>query len=170
VHAYSRRTAAGAIEAIKDFSAVVRKDSTHAGAWTGLAQSYVRAYGRNFDVPGVSRDSMVHLAVAAVERALAADPRSTEAWVAQAMVSRMTDPTNLEPALRSLRRALSLDSTLGQAWHNYAVTLADRGDFPGAISAWRRCVTVAPARRRGRVPGAGPLLAPRIRQRGGLGG
>jgi len=139
-----RRTSAGAIEAIREYNAVVRRDSTYQPAWSGLAKTYVRAYIRNFTLPGIPRDSMLSLAVRSVERALAVDSMSAEAWVAQAQVSRAVDPTELPPAFRAVRRAITLDSLSGPGWHTLALSLAETGDFPGAMAAWQRCVTVAP--------------------------
>jgi Tfp pilus assembly protein PilF len=104
----------------------------------------VRAYGRNFTLPGVSRDSTVHLAVSAVDRALAADSNAVEAWVAEALVSRILDPTNAGPTLKAIRRALALDSTSGTAWHWYAITLADGGDLSAAHRAWHAGALRAP--------------------------
>ncbi|HEX3233507.1 MAG TPA: protein kinase [Gemmatimonadales bacterium] len=143
-HSLDRRTRAGVVAAITDYSAIVRRDSTHEPAWTGLAKAYVRAYIRNFSLPGISRDSTLRLAVLAVERARAADSGSAEAWVAQAMVSRAVDPTDLTPAFRAIRRALVLDSASGPAWHVLAMSMAETGDFTGAMKAWHRSVTVAP--------------------------
>lgn len=143
-HSLDRRTRAGVLAAIADYSAVVRRDSTHEPAWTGLSKSYIRAYIRNYPLPGISHDSTLRLAVWAVERALATNPGSAEAWVAQAMVSRAVDPTDLTPAFRAVRRALALDSTSGPAWHNLALNLAETGNFPGAMSAWHRSMAVAP--------------------------
>jgi tetratricopeptide (TPR) repeat protein len=144
-NSYDQRTAAGTIAAFKDFSAAVQRDSGYAAAWTGLAKTCVRAYNRNFSLPGVSRDSVLHLEVVAAERALATDSASADAWVAQALVSHDIDPTELSPLFRALDRAIGLDSAFGPAWNQLAMTRAESGDFPGALKAWRRCVTVAPA-------------------------
>lgn len=144
-HGLDRRTSAGAIEAITEYSAVVQRDSALEPAWTGLAKTYVRSYIRNFTLPGISRDSMLSLAVKSVERARAADPMSAEAWVAQAMVSRSVDPTDLTPALRAIRRALALDSLSGPGWQTLGMILAERGDFPAAMAAWQRAMVAAPS-------------------------
>ncbi len=145
MRSYSRRTASGALEAIRGFQAALARDSAFAPAWTGLAMTYWRVYLRHLSLPGIPRDSAIKLGVIAADRALAADSGSAEAWMAQAVVSRIVDPTDVMPALRSLRRALALDSTSGPVWHQYALTLAELGDYPGALAAWRRCTAVAPA-------------------------
>jgi len=145
LRSYNRRTPAATLEAARGFSAAVQRDSTYADAWTGLALTYVRAYGRAFPLPGISRDSLPQMAVAAVDRALAVNPQSSDAWLAQSQVSAFIDPTDRRPTLRSVRRALELDSTSVTAWHVLALTLAETGDFEGAESAWRRSVILNPA-------------------------
>jgi len=66
-------------------------------------------------------------------------------------VSRDIDPTDLTPVFGALRRAMALDSTLGQAWNWLALSRAESGDFQGAMEAWRRCVRVAPTYAEGLV-------------------
>ena len=142
---YDRRTSAGIAEAVAAFSAAIMRDSAYAPAWNGLAKTYVRAYERPFSIPGVSRDSVLALAVTAVQRALAADSGSTDTWVTQSLLSRDIDPTDDKPVLRSLRRAIALDSTSAPAWHWLAMALAESQDFTGALTAWRRSVRIDPA-------------------------
>ena len=145
VRGYDRRTSAGITDAIAAFSAAIKRDSGYAPAWNGLAKSYVRAYERPFPMPGVSRDSMLALAVTAVQRALAADSGSTDTWVTQSLLSRNIDPTDDQPVIRSLRRAIALDSTDAPAWHFLALSLAETRDLTGALLAWRHCVTLNPS-------------------------
>ncbi len=145
VHEYDKRTPAGIADAVKAFTAAVQRDSTYAEAWAGLAKTYVRAYGRRFVFPGMARDSVLRLAVAAADRALGADRRSADAWVTQASVSRIVDPTDLTPVFRSLRQALALDSSNVLAWDLLALSLAESGDLDGALRGWRRSVSTDPS-------------------------
>ncbi|MGH7702706.1 MAG: protein kinase domain-containing protein, partial [Gemmatimonadales bacterium] len=142
---YQKRTPAGLAEAIQAFTAAVRRDSTYAAAWTGLAKCYARANERRFLFPGEASDSVVRLAVQAVDRALALDRRNADTWVTQAIVSRQVNPTDLAPTLRSIRQALALDSSNAEAWHFLALSLAESGDLEAALPAWRRSVTVDPS-------------------------
>jgi tetratricopeptide (TPR) repeat protein len=144
LHAYEQRTPAGGAEAVQEFSAAVARDSSYSEAWAGLAKAYVRACERGF-FHAASRDSLVRLAVSASDRALAADPSSADAWATQAAVSRVVDPTDVTPALKSARRALALDSTNASAWHFLALSLAERGDMDGAFQAWRRAIAANPS-------------------------
>jgi len=141
---YARRTAAGNADAIAAFTAAAKADSTYSLAWSGLARTYVQAYARRFQVQELSWDSVVQLAVVSASAALAADSTSADAWLAQAMVSRLIDPTDVGPSTRAARKALLLDSTLAPAWHTLAVDLAESGDFGNALESWRRSVAVTP--------------------------
>ena len=142
--AYARRTPTGTLEAIRDFSAVVARDSAFGPAWTGLAEAYQRAHLRQFALPGIPRDSVLQLAVWAVGRALLADSLRADAWVATAQVSRSVDPTDIAPADRAIRRALALDPRLGPAWHLHALNQIEAGQPESALVAWRTSVRVDP--------------------------
>jgi serine/threonine protein kinase/Tfp pilus assembly protein PilF len=145
VRAYDRRTPASIAEAITVYGRALARDSAYTRAWTGLAKAYLRAYERAFAVAGLPRDSILQRAVVAAERALATDSVSADAWVTRAMVGRIIDPTDLGPALRSVRRAIRIDSTDVLAWHVLALDLAETGDLEAATAAWRRCVNLAPS-------------------------
>jgi tetratricopeptide (TPR) repeat protein len=145
VRAYDQRTPASVHEAIQAFAAAVGRDSSYADAWAGLAEAYVRAYERRFVFPGVARDSVLRLAVVAANRSLAEGPASAEAWVTQAAVTRIVDPTDVAPSIRAARRALALDSTNTSAWHFLAMGLAESGDVDGAFTAWRRGIAAHPS-------------------------
>ena len=145
VHEYDKRTPAGNAGATQAFTAAVGRDSTYAEAWAALARTYVQANTRVFVIPGGARDSVLRLAVAAADRALAGDSRSSSAWATQGIVSRIVDPTDLTSPIRSLRQALALDSTNADAWHYLAMSQAESGDLDDAIAAWRRSVSSAPS-------------------------
>jgi len=142
---YDRRTPAGILDAIAAFNAAIVRDSTYMPAWAGLASSYARALEREFIVPGLPRDSLLHLAVASVDRVLAADSGSATAWLTQAIVTQQVDPTDDRPSLHAVRQSLALDSTNPRAWHTLARNLAETGDLVGAIAAWRRSVALNPS-------------------------
>ena len=145
VQAYDRRTPEGIRDAIQAFTAALGRDSTYAAAWAGLGKTYVRAYERRFVFPGVAGDSVLHLAVTAVDRALAIDRRNADVWGTQAVVSRDLDPTDLTPAFRAIRQALALDSSNAPAWQYLGVSLAESGDMDQAMAAWRRSVSANPS-------------------------
>jgi Tfp pilus assembly protein PilF len=142
---YDRRTTAGARDAVAAFTAALARDSTYAAAWNGLAQTYARAYQRQFSLSGLPRDSMLRLAVAAADRAVTTDPGSSDAWLTRALVGRLIDPTDMKDPIQSASRAIALDSGNAQAWHSLAVGLADSGDLDKAIQTWRQGVRRSPS-------------------------
>ncbi|MGH7586287.1 MAG: protein kinase domain-containing protein [Gemmatimonadales bacterium] len=142
---FRKRTPAGLSAAMQAFGAAIQRDSTWAEPWAGLALNANQGYGRGFVFAGMARDSVLRLAVAASDRALALDPDLPSAWLARGAVSRQVDPTDVSPSIRSLRKALSLDSTLAQAWQLLALGLAETGDLDQALPAWRRAVLANPA-------------------------
>ncbi len=137
---YSKRTPAGTMAAIQEFGAAIARDSNNADAWAGLAETYARAYLRRLVVPGTSTDSVLRLAVGAADRALAADQRNANAWLAKAIVAQQLDQTDDRPVLRAVERSLALDSAKAQAWHVRAIADAESGDLARAIGEWRRAV------------------------------
>jgi len=144
LRAYDRRTPGGIVEAISALNTAIGRDSGYAPAWTALAKAYIRADEREFTVPGVAQENLVERAVVAVDQALAIDGGSADAWLTQGIVSLRVDPTDHGPSLRSIRRAITLDSTQAPAWHFLARILAETGDMPGALEAWRRAVRINP--------------------------
>jgi cytochrome c-type biogenesis protein CcmH/NrfG len=144
LRSYDTRRPAGTLDAVASFREAVRRDSTYAEAWTGLAKAYVRSYERAFLIPGVTPDSVLRLAIFAVERAKATGPENADTWLTSAIVSRQVDPTDRTLALRAARRATALDSTDAVAWHYLALTLMETGDVNGALDAWHRSVRADP--------------------------
>ena len=149
VEGYDRRTPAGLRDAIQAFTAAVERDSNYAAAWAGLAKSYARIFQRQFVLSGAERDSVLGLAVVAVNRALVLDRRDADVWVAQAVVSHQLDPTDNTPQFRSVREALALDSSNAPAWHYLGLSHAESGDLDLALAAWRRSVAADPSYREG---------------------
>jgi tetratricopeptide (TPR) repeat protein len=144
MQSYAKRTPAGATDALAAFSAAIRLDSSYGDAWAGLAKTYVQSYGRRFVFFGAARDTALRLAIAAADRAIAADPRNADAWLTKAMVDRQVDPTDDVPALRSYRQAVAMDSSLGQAWQQLGNTQFEMGQSDSAIRVWRKAVATNP--------------------------
>ena len=145
LRSYALRTPVGTADAIQSFKAAIARDSTFALAWSGLANTYAQALGRRFVFPGILQDSVLQLAVAALNQAIAMDSTNAETWTSRALVSRMVDPTDASPANRAARKAVALDSMNAVAWHSLAVSLAEMGDMSAALDAWRQCVRRSPS-------------------------
>jgi tetratricopeptide (TPR) repeat protein len=145
VQSLSKRTDEGARDALASFKAALERDSLYGAAWAGLAQSYQQAVNRRFVFAGPDADSVLRLAVAALDRAVALDGPTAEVLYTQAMVARLVDPTNLAPALKALRQAASLDPQSAHVWLRLAVTLYDVGERDEAIRAWHRAIAIDPS-------------------------
>jgi Tfp pilus assembly protein PilF len=141
----AKRTDEGARDALASFEAALERDSSYGAAWAGLAQTYQQAINRRFVFSGLDADSVLRLAVQAIDRAAALEGRNAEVLFTQAMVARLVDPTNLEPAVRALRQAASIDPQSARVWLRLGVTLFDLGERDEAIRAWHRAVALDPS-------------------------
>jgi tetratricopeptide (TPR) repeat protein len=142
---YERRTPAGTVEAIQALTTAIGRDSSYADAWSGLAKVYAQAVVRQWVFPGMMRDSVLRLAVSAVDHALVLDSTDADVWVARATVSRYVDPTSVNPSIRASRKALALDPANPPAWHSLAISLGEQGDMSAAIEGEREAVRRNPA-------------------------
>jgi tetratricopeptide (TPR) repeat protein len=144
VRAYDRRTLAGAVEAQAALSNAIARDSSYAPAWNALAKTYVRAYQRGFQLPGIPHDQLLQRAVSAVDRSLALDESNADAWATHGVVAQQVDPTKVGTGLRSIRRSLAIDSMRATTWHFLAVMTADSGDVGRAVESWRHSIKLDP--------------------------
>ena len=144
VRAYDTRTPSGVMEAVRTLNNAIGRDSSFAPALNALAKAYVRAFQRGFPIPDIPRKQLLQHALNAVNRSLSLDDRNADAWTTHAIVTQQVDPTDLEPPLRSIRKALALDSSQVLAWHVVAMLMAEGGDLDGALEDWRRAVSLSP--------------------------
>ena len=142
---YAKRTPDGARDAIASFKGALERDSTYGEAWSALAEAYEQAYVRRYVFSGAVGDSILRLAAAASDRALALDRMSADAWYTQAMVARHVDPTDVAPVIRSARRAISLDSSHAAAWRLLALMTYEAGDRDESLRDFRRAISADPS-------------------------
>src|SRR2546425_1234364 len=147
----SRRTAASLGRAVALFSESIRKDSTFAPGWAGLAAVLHNANRWGFPVRGVPPQSLLTFEIIASDRALQLDSTSVEAWLTRAAVSEDVDPTSRAAPLRTIRRALALDSVNAEAWDQLAMALEEAGSRDGAGAACPRAVDLDPGYLRARA-------------------
>ncbi|MBP2647930.1 MAG: protein kinase [Gemmatimonadetes bacterium] len=144
-HEYSAGTQAGTAAAERLYSQAIALDSGYATAWNGLARTYVRAYIWAFVIPSVPRDSLLTRALRANDRAFVVDSGLAMTWVTRAVVMRLVSPTSMTDRFRAVRRALQIDPNDADAWHEYALALAEADSLAAATEAWRRAVHLRPA-------------------------
>ena len=151
VKAYDTRTPSGVVEAVRTLNDAIGRDSSFAPALNALAKAYVRAFQRGIPIPDTPGHQLLQRALHAANRTLSLDDRNADAWTTHAIVTHQVDPTDLEPPLRSIRKALALDSSQALAWHVAGMLMAERDDLAGALAAWRRSVSVSPTFAQGLV-------------------
>src|SRR2546429_160380 len=142
----SRRCAPSLGRAVALFSESIRKDSTLAPGWAGLARVLHNANRWGFPVRGVPPESLLTREIFASDRALELDSTSVDAWLTRAKVSDDVDPTSRGPALRAIGRALALDSLNAEAWDQLAMALEEVGRRDSAGAAWHRAIALDPGR------------------------
>ena len=140
----TRRTAASLARAIALYSQVLARDSVYAPAWARLAATAQIAYIRAFEIPGISRDSLLRLGVAASERAIELGPDNAMSWLAKGKVSKLVDPVDTRPALFAIRKSLSIDSTNADAWHELALMEQENLHDSIALDAWMHATRLNP--------------------------
>jgi len=140
------RNASNVREAISEFSRAIERDSGFALAWSGLARAASMALQRGFAIPGRSPDSLIALAIAASQRAVALDSSAGDVWLVRARVMESVEPTSRTAVLNDLRRALAADSTDGEVWFALGRAREEVLDSAGARSAYARALALDPRR------------------------
>ncbi|PYO62820.1 MAG: hypothetical protein DMD28_04290 [Gemmatimonadetes bacterium] len=140
----SRRTAPSLGRAVALLSESIRRDSTFAPAWAGLAAVLHNATRWGSPVRGVSRESLLTREISASDRALQLDSTGVDAWLTRASASEDVDPTSRGPALRAIHRALALDSLNAEAWDQLAMAFEETGSRDSAGAAWHRAIALDP--------------------------
>jgi tetratricopeptide (TPR) repeat protein len=74
------------------------------------------------------------------------DARSSDAWMARAILAEAQDPLTLAGSREAFSRAVSLDPRNEEAWHQYGSLLAYLGQDSAAFAAWRRTLELDPGR------------------------
>ena len=125
---WNLRTTEGMIHATAAFRQAVALDSGYARGWSGLADAYALSIPTEYDVPGLSRDSLLTLAEQAARRAIALAPTLGEAHASLGEVlegwTRWSDATvEFEQAVRLAPRYPT-----GHQWYAYNLQLHGRWD------------------------------------------
>jgi eukaryotic-like serine/threonine-protein kinase len=133
---FERRGAEGLRRAIARFQAAIRRDSDYADAWAGLAGAYgvLPLYG------GGSVDSILPLALAAADRAVALD--TTRAAVYASRGSLLNSAWRWREAEADFRHAIALDPTYATAHQWLGENLLVRGRVSEAVQALGRAAAL----------------------------
>lgn len=135
----NRPSAGRTAEALAAFREAIDRDPTCARAWAGMAFAY-RAMVMTGD--GDPRQ-LFPLAKAAVQKALAIDPQSAEAWSSKGFIEFWYD-WDWPRAESSIRRAIALNPNLPEAQLAMAHLLANIGRAQEALPYARRAIALDP--------------------------
>jgi TolB-like protein len=141
----ARRTPEAHARAVEEFVAAAQLDPGFTRARARAGYAYGVAAWRSDPVNGLAPDSSSRLARQAADRAVRADPRSSDAWMALS-VAQLQRPESLAAARVSAERALALDTANAEAEHVHAWTLFYQGRTDDAVAAWRRALALEPGR------------------------
>ncbi|WP_411281533.1 FlgO family outer membrane protein [Gemmatimonas sp.] len=125
---WNLRTTEGMIQATAAFKKSIAADSTYARAWSGLADAYVLSVPGEYNVPGVTADSILPLAEAAAQRAISLAPTLGEAY---ASLGEVLDQSNrIQESLSAFERGLALSPAYatGHQWYSYVLMSSGRWD------------------------------------------
>jgi eukaryotic-like serine/threonine-protein kinase len=125
--------------AIEHFNLAIEKDSTHALAYAGLADTYILLAVDGFRPP----KQVVTQAKVAATKALQIDDTLAEAHISWGVYN-MFFEWNWSEAERSFKRAIDLNPNSADAHHFYGHYLQAMGDVEGGVAAARRALELDP--------------------------
>jgi TolB-like protein/DNA-binding winged helix-turn-helix (wHTH) protein/tetratricopeptide (TPR) repeat protein len=134
-------TEAGAWQCVRTFEQAVRADPDYAPAHAGLADCY-----RLLGAPGWEAGPPIELmarARAAIDRALAIDPRSAEALAVRGMV-RFASEWDQQGALADLDAAIAINPSFARALQYRSAVLTTLGRFDAAVVSAARAAQLDP--------------------------
>lgn len=137
---FNKRTPDNLLKGLDLFQQALARAPNFALAWAASAESYA-ALG-SFGYAVMSPRESIPKAQAAARKALALDDSLSEAHSAFAMAA--LDDWQWTQAAAEFERALALNPSNADAWHQYAVYLSAKGRHPEAVQAARRAQELDP--------------------------
>jgi eukaryotic-like serine/threonine-protein kinase len=125
---WNLRTTEGMIHATEAFKRAIALDSSYALAWAGLADAYSLSTPNEYNVPGLSADSLLTLAERAARRASVLAPRLGEVLASLGQV--LETRHRWSEAAAAYEQAIQLSPSYPTAhqWYSYYLTFHNRWD------------------------------------------
>ncbi len=125
---WNRRTTDGMINATLAFKNALAIDSSYALAWDGLADTYVLSIPEEYNVPGMTKDSILQVAEAAARRALALQPQLGESYASLGEI--LEYRLKWAEAVTAFERGVALSPHYPTAhqWYSYHLMVRNRWD------------------------------------------
>ncbi|MGH7547633.1 MAG: tetratricopeptide repeat protein [Gemmatimonadales bacterium] len=147
-YALAQRTQGGLARALAEYQAALRLDSTFASALSRIAYTYAQYLIFEWPVPGLPAESLLQHGMATADRAVRLDSTSSDAWMARGYWLQIRNPVTFRGVGDAFQRAIALDPENAEAHHHYGQALIWLGDDSSAEAAFRRALTIDPARPR----------------------
>lgn len=141
----AQRNSSAYARALNEYESAARLDPGFSRALARIAFVYGIAAWRAEPVNGLSPDSCWQRGHDAADRAIAADPNLSDAWLARGL-AQVQLPESVGVARVTLARALALDSGNAEAHHVYAWTFYYSGDLQAGLAEWHRALALEPGR------------------------
>ena len=142
----AQRTQRSVTLAIREYDAAARLDSGFAMALARRAYGDALYLSWGWAYTGASPNELLDQGFAAVDRALAQDSASSDAWMARAYLLTVRHPRTYEAVCATLERAIAIDPGNAEAHHRYAWVLAQLGQDSAAVAANLRALAIDPER------------------------
>jgi TolB-like protein/tetratricopeptide (TPR) repeat protein len=137
-YAWNKRTPQGLQDAIHYFQEAIRRDSTYALAYSGMADAYISLF--DYDIlPAAVANPQSRMAAM---RALALDSSLAEAHTSLAHV--LLHEWKWDESEKEFKHALELDSMRAETWDWYALSQTAVGNLDQAIAAMKRAEELDP--------------------------
>jgi DNA-binding SARP family transcriptional activator/TolB-like protein/Tfp pilus assembly protein PilF len=142
----ARRTPPAVERAIAEYRLALARDTLFAAASARIAYSYSLLLDWGWAHGSRSADQVVSDGLALVERALAIDSLSSDAWMARAYLLESADPVQMRGAAEAFERAIAINPRNAEALHQYAQVFQVLGQWEKAYDTFRRTLTLEPDR------------------------
>lgn len=139
-YAWEKRTLEGAKQAVDYFEEAIKKDSSYALAYAGLANVYLFGAGAGAGLP---QKEAHRRGKEAATKALTLDPELGEAYAALALVLLYED-WNLAGAEKEFKRALELNPSYGEGHHQYSHLLLLQGRISESFAETKKFLDLDP--------------------------
>ncbi len=140
------RTAANVRAAEAEYAEAARLDPAWATPVFREAYALLVYADWGWPYPGRTGRQLLSRAEVLVDSALVRAPDSADGWLARAYLRVLEDPYRLSGSVDAFRRAIAIDSTQPEAFHQYGQTLMALGRDAEAHEAYLRALRLDPAR------------------------
>ena len=142
----SRRTPTDVRLAIEQYEQAAHIDSAFIGALARIGYAYALILDWGWDLPGLTRDSMVARGFAVADRALELDSSAADAWMARGYLLASRYPRTYDGVNAAFDRAIALDPRNAEAHHQFCYLLVTAGEGARGKAEVERALSLDPER------------------------